>query len=202
MQKNEVKWNSENFTGDSHGRQPRATGPGDGAGRRGRATGPGDGAGRRGRATGSNSTAQKRGAGITGPSSRPARPELPDFPANLENLAFVSNNVITMKSVRNDIVGNTLIGSKTGRKRIGVILRTIGIRDTIDTKGHTIGVIGTNLFFGITGNLLAIDKTMQVVATLRFDVIGTDGIIDPVDLYQHIRHNRFPLLRCLFPVTL
>src|SRR5208282_2763871 len=71
MQKNEVKWNSENIRGratgsnstatgdgeqlDSHGRQPRgratATGPGDSHGRQPRATAAGDSHGRQPRAT-------------------------------------------------------------------------------------------------------------------------------------------------------
>src|SRR5271166_4021696 len=184
---------------DSHGRrgatrQPRATGSnstatGDSHGRQPRATGPGDGAGRRGRATGSNSTAQKRGAGITGPfvtigladigdkfvvSAFHAKPRKDRTTDNLVKFVIDVNNLAT------------LIADKIG-KIVTIQAKVITLQFVIE---------------GIDGMTLRRVISMRTVAAATTGKSVTNRMI-PLDRFNRCnRHFRFPLLRCLFPVTL
>src|SRR5208283_3134405 len=172
MQKNEVKWNSENFTGpgdgeqldshgrqpratatgDSHGRQPRATATGDGAGRRGRATATGPGAGRRGRATGPGDGAGRRGR-ATGPGDGAGGRGRATGPGDGAGRRL---DVTTGRDRKVDTITTSLI---QGISQTELLTRMI---DTRDTGNRT----GTLLISGID------DKPVTTVNMLTNQMIG------------------------------
>src|SRR5271166_2913385 len=201
---------------DSHGRRATATGPGDshGAGRqpRGRATatGPGDshGAGRRATATGSNSTAQKRGAGITGP--------FVTIGTSGINLAIVTDVKIDTTIHTRRIRQNR---SNRAKPPIPIpramtvtsqpeVMAGRFVRKVRSLQSGTIGRSEIRAIFDTTGQSGRGHIVDTIVIIQRNVILVTTGPKRAFDISRRKsinrcnRHNRFPLLRCLFPVTL
>src|SRR5208282_4347434 len=173
MQKREVKWNSENFTGsnstatgDSHGRQPRATATGGGAGRRGRATGPGDGEGRQTRET---DTGDRHGRQPRATATGDSHGRQPRATATGDG-AGLSGPIVTIdKTVADSFAGQFVSKRRIGKSVIPHRIVRIDVNVTLDTIA-TLHVFGNDVKAG-NKRTIATRCTIDTFDTNPIDVI-------------------------------